>query len=420
MTACVCALSMALTGCQIGNKDIVVSGTLSSRQVFTLDKSACSVKEAKVYLANYQNIYGTAYTIDLWQHDFGDASLLDYVKDITLEELTRVYTMDLLAQAQEVTLSEDETAKVAEAAKEYYASLSEDETAYMDVAETDIAEYYTHYALAQKLYHSLTNGVNEEVSDDEARVMEIMQIYVTDEDRAREVEQKLAQGDDFASVANNYNELSAIQVTVSRDDLPDEVEEVAFQLDDNAVSGMIATGNGYYFIKCLNKYNEDESLISHTAEALKSNRDNMIDKSASLVDEVKALKKEIEELKKAEMSKGLGNLMDEAADINGIRLITKQFKDYNINDLRGLSDQIKADSKNAAMVFAAVTGGKVTFLVSLTDDLVEQGFHAGKMIKEIAADAGGGGGGKADIAQAGAKDPSKIAAAFDKARELLS
>ena len=173
-------------------------------------------------------------------------------------------------------------------------------------------------------------------------------------------------------------------------------------------------------IGILNKYNEDESLISHTAEALKSNRDNMIDKSASLVDEVKALKKEIEELKKAEMSKGLGNLMDEAADINGIRLITKQFKDYNINDLRGLSDQIKADSKNAAMVFAAVTGGKVTFLVSLTDDLVEQGFHAGKMIKEIAAAAGGGGGGKADIAQAGAKDPSKIAAAFDKARELLS
>lgn len=269
MTACVCALSMALTGCQIGNKDIVVSGTLSSRQVFTLDKSACSLKEAKVYLANYQNIYGTAYTIDLWQHDFGDASLLDYVKDITLEELTRVYTMDLLAQSQEVTLSEDETAKVAEAAKEYYASLSEDETAYMDVVEADIAEYYTHYALAQKLYHSLTNGVNEEVSDDEARVMEIMQIYVTDEDRAHEVEQKLAQGDDFASVANNYNELSAIQVTVSRDDLPDEVEEVAFQLDDNAVSGMIAAGNGYYFIKCLNKYNE---------ELTEANKSNIVEK----------------------------------------------------------------------------------------------------------------------------------------------
>ena len=269
MTACVCALSMALTGCQIGNKDIVVSGTLSSRQVFTLDKSACSLKEAKVYLANYQNIYGTAYTIDLWQHDFGDASLLDYVKDITLEELTRVYTMDLLAQSQEVTLSEEETAKVAEAAKEYYASLSEDETAYMDVAEADIAEYYTHYALAQKLYHSLTNGVNEEVSDDEARVMEIMQIFVSDESRANEIASRLAQGEDFATLANNYNELGSIQVNVSRDELPDAVEQIAFQMENDEVSGKITVDGGYYFIKCLNKYNQ---------ELTEANKANIVDK----------------------------------------------------------------------------------------------------------------------------------------------
>ena len=72
-----------------------------------------------------------------------------------------------------------------------------------------------------------------------------------------------------------------------------------------------------------------------------------------------------------------------------------------------------------AMVFAAVSGGKVTFLVSLTDDLVQQGLHAGKMIKEVAAAAGGGGGGKADMAQAGAKDPSKVPVAFAKAEELI-
>ena len=72
------------------------------------------------------------------------------------------------------------------------------------------------------------------------------------------------------------------------------------------------------------------------------------------------------------------------------------------------------------MVFAAVSGGKATFLVSLTDDLVEKGLHAGKMIKEIAAAADGGGGGKADMAQAGAKDISKISDAFLKAEELLN
>ena len=169
----------------------------------------------------------------------------------------------------------------------------------------------------------------------------------------------------------------------------------------------------------LQKFNENETLITNTAEALKSTRDNMADRSAALMDEVKSLKKEIAELKKAQMDKGLDNILDDAREINGVKLITKQFEDYNINDLRGLSDKIKAENKGVAMVFAAVSGGKVTFLVSLTDDLVQKGMHAGKMIKEIAAAAGGGGGGKADMAQAGAKDPGRIPDAFAKAEELL-
>ena len=59
---------------------------------------------------------------------------------------------------------------------------------------------------------------------------------------------------------------------------------------------------------------------------------------------------------------------------NGIKLITKEFQDANINDLRGLSDDIKANHKGIAMVFAAVNGDKATFMVSLTDDVVEKGY----------------------------------------------
>ena len=134
---------------------------------------------------------------------------------------------------------------------------------------------------------------------------------------------------------------------------------------------------------------------------------------------VKELKKEIADLKAAEMSKDADAFLDDAKEINGVRLVTKKFDDYDIGDLRNLSDNVKAANKNVAMVFASVSGGKVTFLVSLTDDLVEKGMHAGKMIKEIAKAAGGGGGGKADMAQAGAKDPSKVEDAFAKAAELL-
>lgn len=266
IATCMVAL---LCGCRIGDKQIVVSKTLNNKQVFRIDDSVCELKEVKVYLANYRNLYGTAYNIDLWQHDFGDASLENYVKDVTLEQLTRVYSMNLLAEEDGVSLSEEEQERVAEAAEEYYTSLNKKELSYMGASETDIAGYYAHYALAQKLYHSLTNGVNEEVSDDEARVIEIMQIFVTDADKAATVQQKLANGDDFATVANNYNELSAIQVMVSRDDLSKEVEEVAFRMDDNEISKKIAVENGYYFIKCLNKYN---------VELTEANKQNIVQK----------------------------------------------------------------------------------------------------------------------------------------------
>ncbi len=263
------AALLLLSGCQIGGRDIVVSGIAGSKDVFRIGGASCSLKETKVYLANNRNIYGTACGVNLWEHDFGDNSLTKYIKDVTLDELTKIYCMNLLAQSREMTLSEDETEAVTEAAKEYYEGLSADELLYMGVLEADIREYYTHYALARKLYSSLTNGVNEEVSDDEARVMEIMQIYVSDAAKAAEVRAKLKNGDDFAAVANNYNELSAIQITVSRDGLDEEVEKTAFSLDNDEISGMITVENGYYFIKCLNKYD---------VELTEANKSNIVEK----------------------------------------------------------------------------------------------------------------------------------------------
>ncbi len=131
------------------------------------------------------------------------------------------------------------------------------------------------------------------------------------------------------------------------------------------------------------------------------------------------MKKELEEIKKQAMGSEVDELVKNAKEVNGIKLIKAEFTDHNINDLRSLSDDIKKDNKGVAMVFAAVSGEKVTFLVSLTDDIVEKGYHAGNMIKQIAKIAGGGGGGKADMAQAGGKDVSKVKDALDFAETLL-
>ncbi len=169
----------------------------------------------------------------------------------------------------------------------------------------------------------------------------------------------------------------------------------------------------------LSKVNETEAIIAEAAETLKTNPAGLLNRINTLTEEVKSMKKELEEFKKNAIGNAMDKMFEEAKEVNGITLLTRAFKDYTINDLRNLSDEVKKDHKNVAMVFATQNGSKVTFLVSLTDDVVTKGYHAGKLMKQIAAAAGGGGGGKADMAQAGAKDPSKIKDAFALAETLF-
>jgi len=111
---------------------------------------------------------------------------------------------DLLAKEQEISLTEEEMENVKRAAKTYYDSLSQAEKTYTGAGLADLEGMYEDYALANKVYHVLTEGVNAEVSDDEARIMEAMQIYLKDENKAGEVKEKLSDGEDFAAVASNY------------------------------------------------------------------------------------------------------------------------------------------------------------------------------------------------------------------------
>lgn len=268
LLAGVLAVSVFFAGCSIGGKEIVVTSGVGSKDVFKIGGDSCNQTEAKVYLANYQNIYGKSYGIDLWEQGFQKKKLKQYVKEVALSEMTKIICMDLLAEDQEIALTTEEKARIKDAAAKYYESLNEAELTYTGASQSDIESMYEDYALANKVYQSLTQSVDEEVSDDEARIMEAMQIYVKTQDKAEEVSAKLAAGEDFAAVASNYNQKPVIEITFGRGDLPEEVEKAAFELDDGAVSDCIQTDDGFYFIKCINKFNE---------ELTDANKSNIVD-----------------------------------------------------------------------------------------------------------------------------------------------
>ncbi len=252
---CLVAMLAANAGCS--KTDAIHVPQIAAKQVLKVDNEAYTLPQAKVYLLNYQNLYGSVAGADLWQYGNQDGSLEAYVKNLTISQMTKILSMDSLAKSRGIVLEEAELANTYKAAKEYFASLNEQELEYLQADETDIQKLYEDYALAQKLYISLTADINSEVSDDEARIMNAMQIVVADSKTAKEVKKALAGGGDFATLANSYNEADEVTIQFGRGELPEKVEKAAFALGNGETTDYIKTKNGYYFIYCVNKFNEE-------------------------------------------------------------------------------------------------------------------------------------------------------------------
>ncbi len=174
------------------------------------------------------------------------------------------------------------------------------------------------------------------------------------------------------------------------------------------------TGMGVYeYIKT-----RDEE-VSTVAKTLKTTEHDLLKKSEAVMEELKNTQKELESLKAKMAAAQAGDIMNNAEKIGDIDLICARFDSQTPDALKTMADDIKSKNTNAVIVFAALTDGKITFVAMTGKDALVKGVHAGKIIKEITAVAGGSGGGKPDMAQGGGKDESKIDEALAKAREIV-
>jgi alanyl-tRNA synthetase len=121
------------------------------------------------------------------------------------------------------------------------------------------------------------------------------------------------------------------------------------------------------------------------------------------------LRKEVQHLKtKLALGTGGGPGDEGRIDIDGVTLITREVADVDKDSLRALADTLKSTLKSGIVIVAAPSAeGKVTIIATVTPDLTKRA-PAGQLVKQLAPLVGGGGGGRADFAEAGGKDPSKI------------
>jgi len=155
-------------------------------------------------------------------------------------------------------------------------------------------------------------------------------------------------------------------------------------------------------------FEKAEMTLSEIAERLKISPDAVRERISEMYDYIRETKRELEAAKRAKAGNIVGDLLAKAKEKGGVRLVTGVFDDLDVNGLRELSDSLKQASGGLVNVLISKADDKVTIIVSVTDDLLDKGLHAGKIVKELAAAGGGGGGGKSDIAQAGVKDITKI------------
>lgn len=266
-------LAALLTGCRFGDKQVRIEATQlkNHKTVFRINDYKCEIKFAKLYFCNYRNLYGMTYGMELWKEKSENSELESYAKDVAIQELSRIVCMGLLAEQQDMKLTEEDKEKISQAAEEYYESLNEEERRFMDVDEHDIQTAYEDYALAGKLYAALTEGTDEEVSDDEARVIRVQQIVIKDKNRALEIQNKLANGEEFSVVQASFGQTGGRDTLIARGEYPFAVEEIAFNLDNGECSPMIEAEDSYYFICCLNKF--EEELTEKNKKVIRMNRE---------------------------------------------------------------------------------------------------------------------------------------------------
>lgn len=158
---------------------------------------------------------------------------------------------------------------------------------------------------------------------------------------------------------------------------------------------------------------EQLAILQEAAQKLKTSPKELNARLDGLFAELKELERENESLAARLAHMEAEHLTRQVKDVNGVPVLAAKVQANDMNQLRAMADDLKQKLGTAVIVLAAVQGGKVQLIAAVTDDLVKQGFHAGKLVKEVASRCGGGGGGRPDLAQAGGKDAQKVAEALN-------
>lgn len=273
------ALLAALSGCRDDTEFVLTTGFYEN-EVFRIEGMSCYTPEVMIYLNNIRNQYADVFGEEIFAQSINGLPIEESIKQTVLARIAKIKMMNLMAEYYEITLDERELELVENAAAEYYQSLSADEIAAMDGATQEtVRQLYEEYALANKVYQSLVQDVNREISDDEARTVTVRQIFLsTTYDRgngervavstaereavyrqAESICERIEAGEDFSALASEYSDAEDLEAYYRKGEHEEVLTETVFNLAENEVSGIVEGDQGYYIFWCISTYDMEQT-----------------------------------------------------------------------------------------------------------------------------------------------------------------
>lgn len=163
--------------------------------------------------------------------------------------------------------------------------------------------------------------------------------------------------------------------------------------------------------KALMLFDQVEALVDSAGRSLKANRDSLIEKLEALVAQNRKLEKDLASLKTKLATAGSGDVLTQAIDVAGIKVLALNLDGADAKSLRDTADQFKNKLGSAVVLLAAVGDGKVSLIAGVTQDITAK-VKAGDLMGYVAGQIGGKGGGRPDMAQGGGTDVAALDAAL--------
>ncbi len=163
---------------------------------------------------------------------------------------------------------------------------------------------------------------------------------------------------------------------------------------------------------------QQENQLDQMAALLKSDRASLVGKLETTLKQNRQMAKELDELRLKLANSSGSDLSDKAIVVAGVKLLAERVEGVDAKNLRDLVDQMKNKLGSGVVLLASVSGDKVAMVCGVTKDLTER-FQAGKILAQVAAQVGGKGGGRPDMAQGGGSQPENVEAALASVKSLI-